>query len=201
MESNYVGREKVYGLSKHRGFRLDSTDPPTNHTETIDHRGVRVGSDESIREIDTFFLQYALRQILKVYLMADSESRWNDTEGLKRLFAPLEELVARFVALKLHLHVPLKRVISMREIDLNRVVDNKVDWDEWLNDAGIFSESLNRGSHRGEINAERHAREILKQHSRYDERNLGGALRLRTPRGQLPYASLLNSLSVIVAKH
>ncbi len=36
-------------LAEHRSLGLDAAHPPTEHAETIDHRGVRIGSDQGVR--------------------------------------------------------------------------------------------------------------------------------------------------------
>jgi hypothetical protein len=49
-DADHVGRQKIDRLTEHRRFRLDAADPPADHAKGVDHRGVRVGTDQRVRE-------------------------------------------------------------------------------------------------------------------------------------------------------
>src|SRR6476620_1740516 len=135
MNSNHIRRQEVNRLAQHRRFRFDTTHAPTNNAETIDHRRVRISADERVRKVDRL-LPNILREVLEIHLVADADARRNHTETIKRLRAPFEKLVTRTIAFELHLHVLLKRVARAGEVDLRRVVDDEIDRDERLDDAG-----------------------------------------------------------------
>src|SRR5688572_4684392 len=105
VNANDVGREDINRLAQHRRLCLDAADAPTHDSQTIDHGRVRVGAYQSIRIIDAKLFPDRLRQILEIHLMADTYAGRHYAKTIKTLRAPLEKLVARVVALKLHLHV------------------------------------------------------------------------------------------------
>src|ERR671919_365390 len=92
-------------LAQHRGFSFNATDAPTSDSQPIDHRGVRIGADERVRVTDSLFFNYTLREVFKVDLMADAQTRRHDSKCVKCLPAPLQKLIARMVALEFHCHV------------------------------------------------------------------------------------------------
>ena len=47
--ADYLRNQHRDWLPKHRGFSLDPADAPTEHAQTIDHGGVRIGADKRIR--------------------------------------------------------------------------------------------------------------------------------------------------------
>ena len=65
-----------------------------------------------------------------------------------------------------------------------------------------FLPSLGCGvAHRGEVDQQRHAGEILQHDARHDERNFLGARRVRLPVGELAHMRLGNFLAVVIAQH
>ena len=47
-----VRRQQRQRLVEHRRLGLDAADAPAEHAEPVDHRGVRVGADERVRQGD-----------------------------------------------------------------------------------------------------------------------------------------------------
>ena len=47
--------EERHRLAEHAGFRLDSSHPPTDHAEAVDHGRVGVGPDEGVGVVDLRF--------------------------------------------------------------------------------------------------------------------------------------------------
>jgi hypothetical protein len=60
--------------------------------------------------------------------------------------------------------------------------------------------ALHSRTHRGEVYAERHSGEILKENTSYNEGNLRGALTVGLPCGELANVSLLDSSAIAVSK-
>src|ERR1051326_44379 len=137
MNSDDVGRQEVNRLAQHRRFGFNTTNAPPDNAQTIDHRRMGVGADERLRKINRL-LPNVLREIFEIDLVADADARRNYAKTIKRLRAPLEKLVTRTVAFELHLHVFLKRIARARKINLDRVVDNQIDWHERFDDARIL---------------------------------------------------------------
>ena len=46
LESDYLGNQHRYWLSKHRRFCLDSADTPAQYAEAVDHCRVGISADE-----------------------------------------------------------------------------------------------------------------------------------------------------------
>src|SRR5262249_16498121 len=105
MHAHHVRREEINRLTQHASFRFDATHAPTDNSEAIDHRGMRVGTDERVGVIYSVFFQHAASEIFQIDLMNDTDTGRNDFETVKRLHTPLEELVAGTIAFEFYLHV------------------------------------------------------------------------------------------------
>ena len=184
VDADDVGRQEVDRLAEHPGFGLDAAHAPADDPEAVDHRRVRVGSDERVGITDALFLEDPLREVLQVDLVDDADARRDDVETAERLHAPLEELVARAVALELHLHVEPEGVACWPEIDLDRVVDDEVDRNERLDEAGSLPIRCDGRAHRREVHEQRDAGEVLQHDAGDDERDLFCPLGVRLPAGQ-----------------
>ena len=83
------------GLAEHGGLGFDAADAPPHHAETVDHRGVRIGSDERIwighRPPGAVVLDDDPCQILEVDLMDDARIGRHDAEVAERVLAPPQE--------------------------------------------------------------------------------------------------------------
>jgi hypothetical protein len=161
---------------------------------------VRVRPDERVGEINSVALDDAAGEVFEVDLMTDADAGRHDVEALERLHPPLQKLVARAVAPKLHLHVAHQRVVVRPEIHLHRVVYDEIDRHERLDHFGIAPHALHRRAHRREIDQERHAREVLQEDARHVERHFLGALRRPLPVRQRAHVRLLDDLAVEVAQ-
>ena len=49
-ETDHIRQEHIHGLTEHHGFGFDAAHAPTNHAETVDHGGVRIGANKRIGE-------------------------------------------------------------------------------------------------------------------------------------------------------
>ena len=125
----------------------------------------------------------------------------NHVEAVECLHSPFQEFVARAIAAKLHLHVHLEGVRPGPDVDLDRVIHDESHRNERLDDAGIPAETVDRGPHRGQIDEERNAREILKENPRDDERDFRGALGPRFPAGQGADVFLADAAAVDVSQN
>src|ERR1051325_7080432 len=110
VHADHVRREEVDGLAQHARFGLDAAHAPGDDAEPVNHRRMRVRPDQRVRVIDAVLLPHAARQEFQIDLVNDAYVRRHDAEAVKRLHAPLQELIARVVALELHLHVLLESV-------------------------------------------------------------------------------------------
>ena len=197
-----VGREEVHRLAEHAGLGLDAAHAPADDADAVDHRGVAVGADQRVGVVDAVLLVHAAREVFEVDLVHDADAGRHDLERVERLHAPLHELVALAVALELELHVEVERVVRAVVVDLHRVVDDEVDRHQRLDDLRILAQVGGDVAHRGQVDQQRHAGEVLQHDARDDERDLVGA---RAPSALHSASSRTCSsrdlLAVAVAQH
>jgi len=148
--------------------------------EAVDHRGVRVGADAGVGvgthdTVDGAVVD-DLREVLDVHLVHDAGAGRHDLEVVERGLAPAEELVALAVALVLDLDVALERVLAAEEVGDDRVVDDHLGRRERVDAVGVAAEREDGLAHGGEVDDARHAGEVLHDHARGRELDLGVGL-------------------------
>ena len=88
-------------LTQHGRLSLDSSHAPSQHTQSVDHCGVRIRAHQSvgIREplAVYFFNKHHSRQILQVHLMNYAGIRRNDGHVAKCSLPPAQESIAFFI--------------------------------------------------------------------------------------------------------
>ena len=136
---------------------------------------MRIGPDERIR-VENFAIVdlrvlNTFGQILEVHLVNDADARRNELKRFERLLTPLQKLVAFAVALEFHFQIQLQRFGRAEKVNLHGVIDHEIYRHQRLDDFRIAVESLHCTSHRGKIDNQRHAGEILKNDARDHERN------------------------------
>ena len=185
LEADDLRHEHRDRLAQHRRLGLDPADTPAEHAEPVDHRRVRVGADERVREgldasVDLAHLDDA-RQKLEVHLVDDARRRRDDGEVLERLLSPAQERVALAVALELDLGVAEQRERARVDVDLHRVVDDELGRELRIDAGRIAAEVAHRVTHGGEVDDRGHAREVLQQHAGRREADLARRLVGRAP--------------------
>ena len=126
--SDHVGRQHVDRLTEHDGFCLNATDTPAQNAQTVDHRGVRIRSNQRISEPNAFFLACHAGQEFEVHLMDNASGRRHSLEVCEGLLTPFEEGVALHVSVVFNVEVHVQSVAtSARNVNLNRVVNHQVD--------------------------------------------------------------------------
>ena len=134
MHAHDIRREEIDRLAEHAGFGFDAADAPAHDAEAVDHRRVRIGADEGVGIVNLRFAicdlrfggQHAFGEVFEVHLVHDADAGRHDLEGVERLHAPLEKLVALAVALEFHLQIPPQRVGRAGKIHLHRVIHHQV---------------------------------------------------------------------------
>ncbi len=171
----------VERLAEQDGLGLDPAHAVAQHAERVDHRGVGVGPDQRVGERERPAVVVGDRhdggEVLKVDLVDDAGAGRDDAEPAEGTLRPAEELVALAVPLVLAVDVERERVGRPEAIDLDRVVDHEVGRDERVDAAGIAAEGRHRVAHGGEVHDGGHAREVLEDHARGQERDLRGRRR------------------------
>src|SRR5579872_6023366 len=106
-------REQVEWLTQQHCLGLNTANAPTKHTQTINHRGMRVGADKRIGErysLSILFLCHNHRgKVFQVNLVANSRAGRNHAEIAECLLAPAQQGIPLAVALIFALDVPAKR--------------------------------------------------------------------------------------------
>ena len=177
--------EEGHRLTEHPRFRFDAANTPANHTEAVDHGGVRVGADEGIRVVDAVFGKDTFGEIFEVHLVNDADAGRDHGESLESLLAPLEELVALAVADKFDRHVPVEGALGSGKIDLHRVIDDKIDRHKRLDLRGVSPPGDGGVTHCGDIDKQRNTGEVLKNDPRDGERDFVFAGSFRIPAGKV----------------
>ncbi len=101
---------EIRRLPEHRRLRLDPAYAPSQYAEPVDHRGVRVGAHEGVRDGELATAEVSdlddLRDVLEVDLVADAHAGRHEGEVVERLLGPPQQRVPLVVALDLALNVP-----------------------------------------------------------------------------------------------
>ena len=104
--------------------------------------------------------------------MDDTVSRWDDSEVLEGFLTPLEESEALSVPVEFDLFIAVLGILCPCDVDLNGVVDNKVNLTEWVDFSGITTELFHSCAHGSQIDDGRHACKVLQEDSGWLEGNL-----------------------------
>jgi len=122
--------------------------------------------------------------VLDVDLVHDSGAGRNDLEVVEGALAPAQELVALPVALVLELDVPLEGVRATGDIGDHRVVDDHLGGRQRVDPRRVATQLGDGLAHRGEVDDARHTGEVLHDHARRCELDLGVGLGTRVPAGE-----------------
>ncbi len=113
-EPDHLRHEHRDRLAEHRRLGFDPADAPAQHAESVDHRRVRVGSDERVGERDPVSLVNDASEELEVDLVDDPRARRYDLEVVEGALAPAQECVALAIPLELELGVAEDRESGSR---------------------------------------------------------------------------------------
>ena len=146
-------------------------DAVAEDAEAVDHRRVRVGADERVREGDpaasaVVAVGHDRGQELEVDLVDDAGPRRHDAQVAEGGLGPAQELVALAVALVLALDVEGERAGRPELVDLDGVVDDEVGRDERVDLRRVAAELGHRVAHRREVDDGRDAGEVLEEDAR-----------------------------------
>ena len=116
--------------------------------------------------------------------MHDAGARRHDLEVVERRLAPAQELVALAVALVLDLDVALEGVLGAEQVGDDRVVDDELGGRERVDLRRVAAEGADGLAHGGEVDDAGHAGEVLHDHARGRELDLGVGLGGGHPRAE-----------------
>ena len=180
-----LGSKKVHRLAEQHRLGFDATDPPPQHAQTVDHGGVRVGADQRVGHGDGLSIGGSAVddccQVFEIDLVHDAAAGRHDTKVLERFLRPAQQGVAFQVALVLASDVHLERVGAAEVVNLDRVVDDQIARDKWIDALRITPETRHCGPHGGQVDRGGHAREVLQEHTCRVERELALLMVRRMP--------------------
>src|SRR5690606_6877967 len=131
LEAHHLGDQHGHRLTEHGCFRLDTANPPAQHTQSVDHGGMGVGADQGVGECPLLAVALSrpdtLGQILEVDLVTDAGARRHYPEVVESVLPPAQEGIALAIAADLHRHVVLEGNLIAEAIHPHRVVDHQVD--------------------------------------------------------------------------
>jgi len=169
LHPDHLGEEHVVRLPEHDRLGLDSADPPADHADPVDHRGVRVGTDQGvgIGEVEPALgaAMHDRREVLQIHLVHDPGAGGDDAEVLERLLGPPQQGVSLSVSLVLPLDVQAVGVGGAEVVDLHRVVDDEVGGDDRIDLLCVAAHRPNAVPHRCEVHHGRDAGKVLEYHA------------------------------------
>ena len=157
-------------------------DAVPEHPERVDHRGVRVGPDERVREGDPVAIVDHRCQELQVDLVDDAGAGRDDPQVPEGRLRPAQQLVPLAVAVVFALDVEDERIARPEAVDVDRVVDHEVHRDERVDQRRVAAQVRHRVAHDREVHDRGHPRQVLHDHARRHERDLGLGGDTRPPR-------------------
>src|SRR5690625_3801985 len=125
-----IGDEIV--LPQQGSYSFDPPYTPADHADSVDHRRVRVCSHQRIRKKPAIPGSHSTCKVFQVHLMTNPHTRWNHSKVFKSILCPLQQLVTLSVSTVLHLHILFIGVVCSVIVDLNRMVDNQVHRNGWI---------------------------------------------------------------------
>jgi hypothetical protein len=205
MHSHHFRSKEIDRLAKHAGFRFDPTDSPPDDAKSIDHRGMRIGSNQCVWITNFAFrrgsTEHTVSKVFQIHLMHDADARRHHAKGLKRLLAPLQKFVTFSITFKLIFEIEFDRFWDPGKIYLDRMIDNQVNWHQWFDNFRVLTDLCHRSTHGRQINQQRHTGEILQYDPGHDERNLFLRRVLRIPTRQRRDIFFGNLLSITVPEN
>jgi len=91
-------------------------------------------------------------EVFEVDLMDNTGAWGNNLEVVEGFGAPFEELESFSVAREFKLFIEVLGIVGAGGIDLDRVIDDEVNWAKWVDLGGVSSKTLHGITHGGEIN-------------------------------------------------
>ena len=156
-------------VAEHGGLRLDAADTPAENCEAVDHRGVAVSPDHTVRvsHLPAIAFGYPdnLCKVFEIDLMADAGPGRHHTEVGECARSPAEEFVPLAVPFEFQSDVAGKRVVGCKPVDHDRVVDDQVDRSLRVDPFDRNTRGLRGVAHRREIRHRRHSGEVLHQYA------------------------------------
>ena len=175
---HHGGHRHRDGLPERCRLCLDAADAPPEHAETVGGRGVRVSAHERVEVHERRAGVGGVRpcdaaEALDIQLMADAHARRHDLDVVEALGSPLEKGEPLGVALCLDPGVLLRGLGAAHHIGRDGMVDNERAGYERVHLRGILPALGGGVAHGREVAEHRDTGEVLKEHARRHEFDLG----------------------------
>jgi len=161
LEADDLRHEHRKLLAEHRRLGLDAAGTPAEHAEPVDHRRVRVGADEGVREREPVARLDDAREELEVHLVADTGVRRDDGKVVEPRLAQRRNAYRSLLRSN---SSSTLREIARRDanfVDLQPSGRSRARPDLRIDLPGVSALVAHRVAHRGEIHDARDAREVL----------------------------------------
>ena len=156
------------GLSHHDGLCFNAAHTPSQHTDSIDHGGVRIGTDQGVGECQTFAINSPvsdhLCNVFQVDLVDNAGPRRENPNIVKGLLGPLQQLIPFPVPLIFHFQVFLVGIGAAEKIHLYRVVDDQINGHHRVDGSGVAPPFRHGIPHGRQIHNTGDAGKILHDH-------------------------------------
>ena len=205
LHPHHLGQLHEIRLPQHHRLGLDAAHAPTHHAHAVDHRGVGVGAHQRIRICHrlavTPLQQNDTGEVLQVHLVDDAGAGRNDGEIVECLLRPPQQSVALGVAFHLPLDVQLERPGCAKEIHLDRVIDDEIGLNEWVDLVGVTTHPNHGIAHCRKIHHRRHSGEVLEYDAPRHVRHFATAVGLRFPAAHQGYLVIRDDAVAVVPQH
>ncbi len=169
-EADDLWYQHRHRLAKHGGFCFDAADTPAEYAKTVNHGGMRVGTNQcigvSLTDAIVLHVEHDTAQVLEVNLMNDAGIRWYHFEIGEGFLAPLQEAVTFLVALVFDFGIQIDGVLVTEAVDLDRVIDDQFRRLQRIDFLRVATERLHGITHGGQIDNCGYTGEVLHQHAR-----------------------------------
>ena len=193
-------------MTQHACFSFNTANTPTYNADTVNHCRVGVCTNQCVWVVNVILFRVfdfvnAACQIFQVNLVNDTKAWRYNAECVERLHTPFHELITLVIAFEFQFHVQIECFLFTEMIDLNGVINDQVNWDQWLDVFWIFAFFRCNVTHRSQISQQRNASKILQDNARNDEWNFIRTSRRCTPVSQLLDVFLSNLFAVAVTQN
>ncbi len=146
---------------------------------------MRIGPHECVREgqrctIDLAGLHNG-GEVLQIHLVNDAGRGWNNSYAFESVLSPAKELIALSIARELNFCVTLQCIRRSEVIYLYGVIDDQIDRHKGIDACWIAALAGKFGAHGGVIDQRGNTGEILHDHPRRQEGNIGSMVAVGLP--------------------
>ena len=191
-------------MPEHGRFRFNTADTPAEYAETINHGGVRVSAEYSVRKCIQHAINLTLHhhtcKVFKIDLMHDACVGWYDFKIIKRFLTPTQKTVTLAVAGELDRAIFVQCASSSEHVHLYRMVNDQFGWNQRVDIGSRAAEFYYRVTHGRQIHNARNAGEVLQYHAGRHEGDFSIRFLLGVPLGNRFDGFLGNRHAVFAAQ-